>query len=203
VQTLKTFQIQYLNWGKGLNQKRKDGYVTGIVCLIVFGLCAPIAISVGWNISGQIFGIFAGIFAFLGFGSIAKPESIGNVVAQILENLSRNVDDAESSSQSNTQKHTNGSVQVNATKGAYVNFQNSSSQGKPKPKTNNGGKTFCCPNGHPIAVFQPDDSHNTAAREKQHADKNASGTIIPITYTCVECNSQITLYWYRTKIYFG
>lgn len=104
-----------------MDKKRKDGYVTGIVCLIIFGIFLPTTISIGWNTSGQIFGVFTIVFGVLGVGSLWKPDSIGAVVSQLLKNLAENEEKSDSHNKQ-IQKKSSGSVQVMASHGAKVNI---------------------------------------------------------------------------------
>lgn len=73
-----------------MNKKRKDGYTTGIICLLFFALCTYFTVE---NLSNQpitvVLGIFTSFFGILGFGSLWKPDSIGAVASQILRNLSK------------------------------------------------------------------------------------------------------------------
>jgi len=98
-----------------MDKKRKDGYVTGLGCLLIFAIFLPTAISIGWNTSGQIFWVFTILFGGLGFGSLWKPDSIGAVVSQFLKNLSKSSEEGSSDSHNQqTQKKSSGSVQVMA-----------------------------------------------------------------------------------------
>jgi len=99
-----------------MDKKRKDGYVTGIGCLLIFALFAYFTIVSASNTSAAvIMGIFAALFGVLGFGSLAKPETIGAVASQFLENLSKNSEEKSSDSHDKQiQKKSSGSVQVMA-----------------------------------------------------------------------------------------
>ena len=79
-----------------MDKKRKDGYITGLVCLLICFIFLPISINTGWNTSGQIFGVFTIVFGILGVGSLWKPDSIGAVVLQLLENLGENEEKSDS-----------------------------------------------------------------------------------------------------------
>jgi hypothetical protein len=50
------------------------------------------------EISGQISTIFTALFGMLSIGSFIKPESIGQITAQYLSNLGRNVEDRSNNS---------------------------------------------------------------------------------------------------------
>ncbi|MDR0460695.1 MAG: hypothetical protein LBH62_04570 [Nitrososphaerota archaeon] len=183
-----------------MNKKRRNGYVSGFICFIGSLVFLIFAFNMGYNVSGQISGGIGVIFLLLGCGSIAKPETIGAVTTQFLDNISRNVESGESSSQSNTQEHTNNSTQINA-KGS-VNVYNNAPKEKTEQKTAEGGKSYSCPNGHATTVFPPDDSHPLVARNAQEANKKATGSVIPQTHICSSCNDKFTLYWYKEKKYF-
>lgn len=104
-----------------MDKKRKDGYVTGLVCLIIFAIFLPTAINIGWNTSGQIFWVFTIVFGGLGVGSLWKPESIGAVVSQLLKNLAESEEKSDSHNKQ-IQKKSSGSVQVMASDQAEVNI---------------------------------------------------------------------------------
>ncbi len=81
-----------------MDEKRKDGYVTGLLFLRIFAIFLPTSISTGWNTTGQIFGVITAIFGILGFGSLWKPDSIGAVASQLLKNLAKNTEEGSSDS---------------------------------------------------------------------------------------------------------
>jgi hypothetical protein len=98
-----------------MDKERQEGYVTGLVCLLIFALFAYFAIMSASNIStAAIMGIFATLFGGLGFGSLAKPDTVGAVASQFLKNLSKSSEEGSSDSHdSQTQKRSSG-VQVMA-----------------------------------------------------------------------------------------
>jgi hypothetical protein len=104
-----------------MDKKRKEGYVTGLVCLIIFAIFLPTAINIGWNTSGQIFWVFTIVFGALGVGSLWKPESIGAVASQLLKNLAESKEKSDSHNKQ-IQKKSSGSVQVMASDQAEVNI---------------------------------------------------------------------------------
>jgi hypothetical protein len=98
-----------------MDKKRKEGYVTGIGCLVIFAFFILIAISTGWNTSGQIFWVFAILFGGLGLGSLWKPDSVGAVASEFVKNLSKGSEEGSSDSHDKQiQKKSSGSVQVMA-----------------------------------------------------------------------------------------
>jgi hypothetical protein len=106
-----------------MDEKRKEGYVTGLGCLVIFAVFMPIAISTGWNTSGQIFWVFTVLFGGLGFGSLWKPDSVGAVTSQFLRNFARSEEEGSSDSHdSQIQKRSSGSVQVMAHDQSNVNI---------------------------------------------------------------------------------
>jgi hypothetical protein len=109
-----------------MDKKRKDGYVAGLGFLVVFAIFLPVSISTGWNTTGQIFGIFTLVFGVLGVGSLWKPDSVGAIALQFLENFGTNEEEGSDSHNKQIQKKSSGSVQVVATHGANVNVNVSS-----------------------------------------------------------------------------
>ena len=127
-----------------MDKKRQEGYVTGLVCLLIFALFAYFAIMSASNMSATaIMGIFAALFGGLGFGSLAKPDTVGAVASQFLKNLSKSEEEGSDSHNKQIQKETSGSVQVMGDE-ARVNVfnvaQESDAKGntlwKPLPKIN-------------------------------------------------------------------
>lgn len=111
-----------------MDNKRKNGYVSGIVSLIAFGIFLIMAINTGWNQTGEVIWVFAIVFGGLGFGSLWKPDTIGKITSQIFENAARNMEEEHSSSKQE-QKNSPKAIQVSATKGSNVNI-NVNSQSK-------------------------------------------------------------------------
>lgn len=103
-----------------MEDKRKNGYVTGIVCLLIFFVFLIFAINNAWNMSGQIIWVITIFFGALGFGSLWKPDSIGEIATQILKNLSESGEDTSDSHNIQIQEKSSGAVQAMATQGASV-----------------------------------------------------------------------------------
>jgi hypothetical protein len=98
-----------------MDKKKLVGYVTGLVCLLIFALLSYLAIiSVSNGSTATIIGIFAALFGGLGFGSLWKPYTIGAVASQFLKNLSKGSQESSDSHDKQIQKKSNGSVQVMA-----------------------------------------------------------------------------------------
>jgi len=194
-----------------MDKKRQEGYVTGLACLLIFALFAYFAIMSASNMSAAvIMGIFAALFGGLGFGSLAKPDTVGAIASQFLKNFAKSEEEGSDSHNKQTQKESNGSVQVNASDEAEVHVSVSPREKKRTQKSSTeelsqNAKTFCCLRGHRITVYPPDDNHLRASSEEDYAKKYALGTVIPIKYTCEEegCGSEFTLYWYRERIGVG
>ena len=66
--------------------------------------------------TGQVMGVFGLLFTLLGIGSLLKPEGIGAITSQLLENISRNVEDGEGD-RKQVQSGTDRSVQAYTEKG--------------------------------------------------------------------------------------
>jgi hypothetical protein len=104
-----------------MDKKRKDGYVTGLVCLLLFSLFTYFTIISFSNSSAAIImGIFATLFGGLGFGSLWKPESIGAIASQLLENLGKSEEQSDSHDKQ-IQKESSG-IQAIADRGGQINI---------------------------------------------------------------------------------
>ncbi len=188
-----------------MNKKTKDGYYAGMVCLVVFGVLAYCTVSsVSSGTAFWIFAIFSTPFGILGFGSLVKPDSIGDLGLHILESIGRGEKGGSDSHDKQIQKRSSG-VQVMSHDQSKVNIilnsdkeQKAEKQGGERELIKNA-KIFCCPNGHPYAAFPPDDIHPIASLEEKHAKASASGTIIPISYKCETCGAESKLYWYGER----
>jgi len=103
-----------------MEDKRKNGYVTGIVCLLIFFVFLIFAINNEWNLSGQIIWVITIFFGALGVGSLWKPESFGEIATQILKNLSESGEDKSDSRNIQIQENSSGAVQVIANHGSSI-----------------------------------------------------------------------------------
>ena len=103
-----------------MEDKRKNGYVTGIVCLLIFSIFLIFAINNEFNMSGQIIWAITIFFGGLGFGSLWKPDSIGQIATQILKNFSESGKDTSDSHNIQIQEKSSGAVQAMATQGASL-----------------------------------------------------------------------------------
>jgi len=103
-----------------MEDKRKNGYVTGIVCLLIFSIFLIFAINNEFNMSGQIIWAITIFFGGLGFGSLWKPDSIGQIATQILKNFSESGEDTSDSHNIQIQEKSSGAVQAMATQGASL-----------------------------------------------------------------------------------
>lgn len=197
-----------------MDKKRQDVYGVGIVFLIFSILLSAFTVyqvvSSGWGLSAWVLVIIDGVCGVFGIGSLLKPDTFGVIVLRLIENYQRSQAEGSGSSNRQTQKESNGSVQVNASDDAEVHVSVSPKDKKRAQKSSTeevppNGKVFSCPNGHRIVVFQPDDNHPKASLEEDYAKKYALGTVIPRKYKCRNCESEFTLYWYQEKIvaYFG
>lgn len=114
--------IQQRSIGMYMDEKRKDGYVTGIICLVIFAIFLPTTISVGWNTSGQIFLGVTFIFGILGAGCLWKPDTIGTVVSQFLRNLNNNSKEESSDSHNKQTQQKSSGIQVMSHDQSKVNI---------------------------------------------------------------------------------
>jgi hypothetical protein len=107
-----------------MDKKKQEGYLTGLVCLLIFAIFAYFTVmSISNTSAAVVMGIFTTLFGGLGFGSLAKPETVGAVASQLLKNLGKSSEEGSSDSHdSQIQKRTSGSVQVMAHDQAEVNI---------------------------------------------------------------------------------
>jgi len=76
-----------------LDENKKKGYVAGVVSLLICVIFAAMVFNLGWDLTGQILTAFSSLFGILGVGSLIKPESVGQVTAQILHNIGKNYEE--------------------------------------------------------------------------------------------------------------
>nr|QNO46714.1 hypothetical protein EIOBDEGA_00002 [Methanosarcinales archaeon ANME-2c ERB4] len=95
-----------------MGEETKSGQVAGVISIIVCILFIIFAANSGWNMAGQVMGAIGLIFGILGFGSFWKPETIGQITSQILENIARNAEEQNSQTRQQNQNHPNNSPQA-------------------------------------------------------------------------------------------
>jgi hypothetical protein len=119
-----------------MDEKTKEGYVTGIGCLFLFSVFAYFAVMSASNMpAAALMGIFAALFGGLGFGSLAKPVTIGAVAAEFLKNLGKSSEEGSTDSHNiQIQKKSDGSVQVMTGDRAEVNINVPSGEKKQAEK---------------------------------------------------------------------
>lgn len=74
-----------------MTESKKKGYVAGVVSLLIGIIFGVIVFQLGWDMTGQILTAFSALFSLLGIGSLIKPESVGIVTSQFLENITKNI----------------------------------------------------------------------------------------------------------------
>jgi hypothetical protein len=79
-----------------MDEKRKDGYIAGLLFLIAFAIFLVSAINNGMNTSGLIIWVITIILGGLGFGSLWKPDSVGAVALQLLKYFSQSEEKSDS-----------------------------------------------------------------------------------------------------------
>ena len=89
-----------------MDAKTKSGYIAGLGSFILAALSIIAALNYGWNQTGQFVGLLGGVFLFLSLGSFWKPNLIGPITSQILENIFRNSEEREKISNKQSQKNT-------------------------------------------------------------------------------------------------
>jgi len=104
-----------------MDEKRKQGYVSGIICLLSFFILLIFALRNEFNLSGQILWVFTIFFGGLGIGSIWKPDIIGEIASELLKNMSKNgVETKSDSHNKQVQMQSPHGVQAMATQGGNV-----------------------------------------------------------------------------------
>ena len=85
-------QSQNINqmYTNALNERKKIGYTAGAISIFIGIIFLIMVLNFGWGLTGQILTAFSALFSILGIGSLIKPESVGQITAQILQNISEN-----------------------------------------------------------------------------------------------------------------
>lgn len=120
-----------------MEDSTKNGYIAGVVCSVIAAFLILMAINIGWNLSGQFMGIFGLLFGGMGIGSLWRPESIGQIASQILENMQENAREQNrprSTKKVTTQIIARGDVNVNNITDSKNTKINSPNKSKRKPK---------------------------------------------------------------------
>jgi|GEM_PF-5014299 len=102
-----------------MEDSTKNAYIAGVGYSFVAVFCIMFAINTGWNMSGEFLGVFGLLFGALGVGSFWKPESIGQIAAQMWENMQKN---AEKQNRPRTTKKT--TTQIINVSGSGNNLNN-------------------------------------------------------------------------------
>ena len=103
-----------------MQEKTKNGYIAGVVSLLGCFLFGLFAYHNEFNLTGQIFWGITLVLGVFGVGSLWKPDSVGQVVWQLLENLSKSGENTSDSHNIQIQEKSSGAVQAMATQGASV-----------------------------------------------------------------------------------
>jgi hypothetical protein len=114
-----------------MEEKRKNGYIAGVVSLLGCLLFGLFAYHNEFNLTGQILWGITLVLGVFGVGSLWKPDSVGQVVWQILKNLSESGKDTSDSHNIQIQEKSSGAVQAMATQGASVTINLSSKDLEP------------------------------------------------------------------------
>lgn len=116
--------------------KKKKGYKTGGIGVFLGSLFLLLSINMWQTLSGQIL-ILAGIFfGGLGVGSIWKPESIGQIAAEIFEFIDKNTREQVSNDSSQSQNQPRNSPQVQTDSGDIHIHQSINEEKKKKTNDN-------------------------------------------------------------------
>ena len=82
-----------------------NGYLAGVVSSIISIIVIIFVFNNNnWDISGQILLVFGLAFGFLGVGSIFKPDSIGQITLQLLQNIAKNTEEQDKQHSNKEQK---------------------------------------------------------------------------------------------------
>ena len=100
-----------------MKDPKTDAYVSGVISLIATAIFIVVAVSVGWDMTGQVLIIFGLVFGILGIGCFWKPELFGPIASKILENMARNAEERDSRTYEQTQQSPKNSPQVYTEKG--------------------------------------------------------------------------------------
>lgn len=76
-----------------MDEIKRNGYLAGFSCSLMSGVFILVALDFGFNLSGKVLTLFGVMFGILGIGSLWKPESIGPIATQLLENMRRNAEE--------------------------------------------------------------------------------------------------------------
>jgi hypothetical protein len=125
-----------------MDEKRRNGYVTGLICLLICSILSLFVvnnvINYEFNQSAQIVSVFAIFFGGLGGGSLWKPETIGAVATQILENLAKSGEDSSDSHdyqpRGQTIQESHGSYQVMAQRDVNINVPSEKKETRQHPE---------------------------------------------------------------------
>jgi hypothetical protein len=109
-----------------MDEKRRKGYVTSIVFLIVSSILIILERNFEWNTLSQMLWLFIVIFGVLGILCLWKPDSIGGITAGLLDRLSQNSEDASGSQNVRIQNQSSGSIQATDMQSARINIDTSS-----------------------------------------------------------------------------
>jgi hypothetical protein len=128
-----------------MNNKKRDGQVAGIGCLLGFALLFVIAINNEWNLTAQALWAFTFIFGGLSVACFWKPETFGNAVSKYFENLFNRKEKSAESHTKQVQRDGSSGVQVIGDNASinYINVQGKndnkkeSTQGNPEKKVEN------------------------------------------------------------------
>ncbi len=99
-----------------MKKEKKSGYIAGIICIMAALIFSIVIINMSWNLSTQVLSVFVLVFGGLGIGSLWKPDVIGYIASQILENIARNTQEQESRKYEQNQEKPKQSPQVIAEK---------------------------------------------------------------------------------------
>ncbi len=98
--------IYLFSYFTSMEDLKKNGYIAGAVSSVISIVFIVFVINTGLNLSGQIMLIFGLFFGSLSIGSFLRPDSIGQVTSQILENIAKNTQEQNRRSYKKRQKVT-------------------------------------------------------------------------------------------------
>ncbi len=78
---------QFINLLLSVEYSKESAYIIGMIFSFLAMLDIFMAINIGWNLFGEFMGVIGLLFGGLGIGSFWRPESIGQIAAQIYESM--------------------------------------------------------------------------------------------------------------------
>lgn len=112
-----------------MNNKKERGYRAGIFSSLISIIFLIVIVNSSWDLTSQVLTALASLFGLLGLGSFWKPDSIGQIAFQILDNIGKNTQGRNIVEKSNVSKSNIVQVSADNSRGTnitlYVNSKES------------------------------------------------------------------------------